>query len=117
YYEVSFNEFKKYVKSIEDDEILSDLLPAIKKITGVKEYTGLYAIKKISGVKDLNEDTVLYTIKKVNESKDLKEDIALHALKEIIKGIEGEDSNNNNTKDWNYDDMAPVENDMTLDEN
>ncbi|CAG8841895.1 33888_t:CDS:1, partial [Racocetra persica] len=35
YYEVSFNKLKKYTKSIEDDEVLQDLLPAVKKITGM----------------------------------------------------------------------------------
>ncbi|KAF0561206.1 transient receptor potential cation channel subfamily a member 1-like [Gigaspora margarita] len=39
YYEVSVHELKHYIKNIEDEEILQNLLPAIKKVAGIKDLT------------------------------------------------------------------------------
>ncbi|CAG8439832.1 13001_t:CDS:2 [Dentiscutata heterogama] len=114
-------DLKKYVKSIEDDEILQDLLPAIKKITGVGEVRALkkdsefYKIKKVIEsieVNDLNEDIAFNAIKKIIEDKDLNKDNVKDPNKGNAKDPnEGNDKdpNEDNAKDWSYDNMAPVE--------
>ncbi|KAF0522451.1 transient receptor potential cation channel subfamily a member 1-like [Gigaspora margarita] len=71
YYEVSFNELKKYLKkSIEDEEILENLFPSVKK-----RLQDLFSeIKEIAEIKDSNK-----------EIKDFKEEI-----KDIIKAQKDE---------------------------
>ncbi|CAG8540273.1 13854_t:CDS:2 [Dentiscutata heterogama] len=86
YYEATLKKLKEYFKN---DEILHDLLPAIKKIAGIEV------------VEVLNKDTELYEIKKIIksvESKDMKKDIALHAIKKIL---ESKDPNEGNTPNKN----------------
>ncbi|CAG8822155.1 2576_t:CDS:2, partial [Racocetra persica] len=92
YYEVSFNKLKKYIKDIkknnEDDEILQNLLPVIKKITGIE---GLAEDSIKDSTKDSTEDltedsTKELTEKSIEDLNEIQKEISKAQIDEVLKG-------------------------------